>query len=157
MENVSVTLTPNIPGLSSHSNTKSSSATGLHYIVAGTDSSWLQILDPETLEPLEITTYARLDPRLAGHLSAAHSCRDPFTGEHFNYVQKFGSVSSCYKVFRVTPSAKRGEKTKVDILAEITDAPMAYIHSFAITKQYVVLCVWQCDYGQYVFPCFFKL
>ncbi|EKM75160.1 hypothetical protein AGABI1DRAFT_80273 [Agaricus bisporus var. burnettii JB137-S8] len=148
MENVSVTLTPNIPGLSSHDNTKSSSATGLRYIVAATDSNWLQILDPETLEPLEITTYARIDPRLAGHLSAAHSCRDPSTGEHFNYVQKFGSTSSSYKVFRATPSRNPGEKAKVDILADITDAPMAYIHSFAMTKKYVVLSVWQSDYGQ---------
>lgn len=153
-ENISVTLTPNLPGLSSHNSTKSS-ATGLRYLVAKTDANRLQVLDPDTLEPLELTSYARLDPRLAGQLSAAHSCRDHSTGEYFNYIQKFGPVP-CYKVFRVTPSVRQGERAKVDILAEIRDAPMAYLHSFVITKKYVVLCVWQSDYAECVFLSLFR-
>jgi torulene dioxygenase len=156
MENISVTLTPNIPGLSSHNNT----TPGLRYLVAATDSNWLQIIDPTTLQPIQTTTYAQISPSLSGHLSAAHSCVDPTTHEHFNYIQKFSSQpgSSVYKVFKLTPTTS--EKPKVDILAEITDAPMAYVHSFALTKRFVVLCVWQCDYGECVLtrflvcPCF---
>lgn len=148
-ENISVTLSANIPGLSSHNATKSSASTGLRYLVAKTDANRLQIIDPDTLKPLELTTYARLDPRLDGQFSAAHSCRDPFTGEYFNYVQKFGQ-RSIYKVFRARPplgSEREGTKVKVDILAEIADAPMAYVHSFAITRKYVVLSIWQSDYN----------
>ncbi|KXN84646.1 Beta,beta-carotene 9',10'-oxygenase [Leucoagaricus sp. SymC.cos] len=144
-ENISVTLSANIPGISSHNATKSS-ATGLRYLVAKTDLNRLQVLDPDSLKPLELVTYARIDPRLKGQFSAAHSCEDPFTGEYFNYVQKF-NPSKVYNVFRVTPSPTPEGKAKVDILAEITDAPMAYIHSFSITKKYVVLCIWQSDYN----------
>jgi torulene dioxygenase len=146
-ENISVTLSPNIPGLSSHTSAKSSSTTGLNYLVAKTDANRLQVIDPDSLEPLELTTYARLDPRLDGQFSAAHGCTDPETGEYFNYVQKFGQ-RSVYKVFRATPDVVGGGgKAKVDILAEIRDAPMAYVHSFAMTKKYVVLCIWQSDYN----------
>lgn len=148
VDNVSVTLTPNLPGLSSHNATKLSPS-GLRYLVAKTDANRLQVLDPDTLEPLEHTTYARLDPRLDGQLSAAHSCVDPSTGEFFNYVQKFGP-EPVYKVFRVTPNAEQEQKVKVDILAEITDAPMAYLHSFVLTRKYVVLCIWQSDYSLFV-------
>ena len=148
-ENISVTLSANIPGLSSHSATKSSASIGLHYLVAKTDGNRLQVLDPDTLKPLEQTTYARLDPRLGGQFSAAHSCRDLVTGEYFNYVQEF-MPRKVYKVFRATPSPEPGAKVTVDILAEITDAPMAYVHSFAITQKYVILTIWQSDYNMCV-------
>ena len=55
-----------------------------------------------------------------------------------------------YKVFRATPSPEPGAKVTVDILAEITDAPMAYVHSFAITQKYVILTIWQSDYNMCV-------
>ncbi|KAF9442366.1 hypothetical protein P691DRAFT_810746 [Macrolepiota fuliginosa MF-IS2] len=148
IENISVTLSPNLPGLSSHNAAKEPTS-GLRYLVAKTDANMLQVLDPDTLKPLEITSYARLDPRLEGQISAAHSCVDPATGEFFNYVQQFGPKPR-YKVFRATPAKESGEKVKVDILAEITDAPMAYLHSFVLTKKYVVLCIWQSDYSLFV-------
>jgi len=42
-----------------------------------------------------------------------------------------------------------GKDYKVDILAEIDDAPPAYLHSFAMTEKYVILCVWQAIYEHY--------
>ncbi|KIM73830.1 hypothetical protein PILCRDRAFT_14896 [Piloderma croceum F 1598] len=104
--NVSVTLTPDMPGLDAETEGLSTPS-GARYIVVKTDANALQIIDPETLEPLIATTL--LDPRLDGPLSAAHSCRDQETGDFIIL--------------------------KVDVLAEIKDAPPSYIHSFPMTKR----------------------
>jgi len=149
--NASVTLTPNMPGFASHHSIPSAStlpSSSPRYIVAKSDDSVLQILDPETLKPLHATSYAELDPRLDGPISAAHSCRDKVTGEFFNFSLKLGG-RPLYKVFRVKPKAmdaSDGKDFEVDILAEINDAPAAYIHSTSMTDKYVILCVWQADY-----------
>ena len=132
--NASVTLTPNMPGLDAKTSDP-------RYIVAKTDASILQIIDPKTLEPLVATTYKQLDSRLDGPLSAAHSCRDQETGDFYNYSCKFGGRFPTYKIFRIS-----GKDGKVDVLAEIKDAPSSYIHSFAMTERYVVLCVWQAHF-----------
>jgi torulene dioxygenase len=146
--NVSVTLTPDMPGLETETSSLSTPS-GARYIVAKTDASMLQILDPKTLEPLIATTYEQLDPRLDGPLSAAHSCRDQETGDFYNYSCKFGGRFPTYKIFRIG-----GKDSKVDVLAEIKDAPPSYIHSFAMTERFVVLCVWQAHMKQcvHVFP-----
>ncbi|KDQ09774.1 hypothetical protein BOTBODRAFT_58462 [Botryobasidium botryosum FD-172 SS1] len=150
--NISVTLTPDMPGFTSHHSLPSPSSLPVStpkYIVAKTDSSTLQILDPETLKPLHATSYAELDPRLDGSIGAAHSCRDKVTGEFFNFSLKLGARPA-YKVFRVKPKAMEageGKDFEVDILAEINDAPAAYLHSVMMTAKYVILCVWQADYG----------
>jgi torulene dioxygenase len=135
--NVSVTLTPDMPGLGAEISGLSTPS-GARYIVAKSDANALQIIDPETLEPLLATTYEQLDPRLDGPLSAAHSCRDQETGDFYNYSCKFGARFPTYKIFRIG-----GKDGKVDVLAEIKDAPPSYVHSFAMTKRFVVLCVWQ--------------
>ncbi|CCM00316.1 uncharacterized protein FIBRA_02346 [Fibroporia radiculosa] len=137
-KNVSVTLTPNMPGWDSMDVPLPTVSSGPQYVVAKTDGNALQLLDPETLEPLAMATYQDIDPRLDGPLSAAHSCRDPVTGDFYNFVCKFGGKFAAYKVFRIS-----GKDNKVDILADINDAPPAYIHSFAMTEKFVVLCVWQ--------------
>ncbi|KAF7798314.1 hypothetical protein EIP86_009535 [Pleurotus ostreatoroseus] len=140
--NVSVTLTPNMPGWDT-TGLDLPSSTGPRYIVAKTDADGLQLLDPKTLEPLVCGSYKDLDPRLDGPLSAAHSCRDHETGDFHNYSCTFAGRFPTYKVFRIG-----GADGKVDILAEIKDAPPAYIHSFAMTDRYLVLCVWQAHIKQ---------
>ncbi|KAJ3555078.1 hypothetical protein NM688_g2774 [Phlebia brevispora] len=137
MVNISVTLTPNMPGLNTEGLGLTSSS-GARYIVAKTDASALQLVDPNTLEPLLSASYQDIDPRLNGPLSAAHSCRDQETGDFYNYSLAFGGRLPTYKVFRI-----RGRDGSVDILAEIKDAPPAYIHSFAMTQRYIILCIWQ--------------
>lgn len=47
-----------------------------------------------------------------------------------------------YNIFEVNSSGKG------NILATITDAPAAYIHSMFSTENYVILIVWQSDFGK---------
>ncbi|KDQ50686.1 hypothetical protein JAAARDRAFT_141534 [Jaapia argillacea MUCL 33604] len=143
--NIQVTLTPDMPGFASHHSIPSSTTTP-RYLVAKSDNDTLQILDPETLKPLHATTYAELDPRLDGHISAAHSCRDKTTDEFYNFSLKMGG-RPVYKVFRVRPNPSAEKGFEVDVLAEINDAPPAYLHSFVMTQKYVVLCIWQADFN----------
>lgn len=140
-----VTLTADMPGVSlpaSHSTSKSTSS-GPGYIVAKTDADVYQVLDADTLEPLVLSTYGDMDTRLKdGSLCGAHSCTDPKTRDFYNYVSKPGRETN-YTVFRIRGSG--AERGKVDVLAEIKDAPMAYIHSTGMTEKYYILTVWQAD------------
>ncbi|PCH43246.1 carotenoid oxygenase [Wolfiporia cocos MD-104 SS10] len=142
--NVSVTLTPDMPGWNAHASKLPASPSGPRYIVAKTDADSLQLLDPATLAPIVGATYKDLDPRLDGQLSAAHSCRDPSTGDFYNFSCKIGGRYAMYKVFRIG-----GSSGKVNILVEITDAPAAYMHSFAMTERFVILCVWGAHFKNY--------
>ncbi|TFK46215.1 carotenoid oxygenase [Heliocybe sulcata] len=148
--NVSVTLTPDMPGFASHHAAPSgSSSGGPRYIISKSDYNALQMLDPDTLRPLHAYTYESLDPRLDGSTSAAHSCLDKETREFYNFTLKFGSAPT-YKVFRIrplsTPDPESGKDYEVDILAEIKNAPAAYIHALTMTEKYVVLCLWQAEF-----------
>lgn len=58
-------------------------------------------------------------------------------GELYNYYMNVTTRE--YKVFAVN------NKGVGRILATITDAPPAYIHSIFSTKNYVILVVWQAD------------
>ena len=137
--NVGVTLTANIPGLSSQLHPGRLRASGhtnetktLH---SKTDATGYQEIDPETLEPVFIARQSKQHPDLKGQLSCAHAKCDPETGDLFNYNLSLGS-SPLYRIFRV--SAATGE---TDILATIS-APAAYIHSIFITADHVILCIW---------------
>ncbi|KAF9070227.1 carotenoid oxygenase [Rhodocollybia butyracea] len=136
--NVSVTLSPEMPGWDKllPPELKQHEHSGPQYLVAKTDADALQLIDPVSLEPLVSTTYKKLDPRLDGELSAAHSCWDKETNEFYNYSCRLGPQPT-YKVFRI-----RGNSS-VDIVAEIKDAPLSYLHSFAMTSKYVILVIWQ--------------
>lgn len=138
--NVSVTLTPDMPGF--HTNDSVSSLPvptggGPRYLVSKTDGNILQLLDPVSLEPLEATSYNRVDPRLSGELTAAHGCLDHRTGDFYNFLCKLAGRFPRYHVFRITKDGR------ADVLATISDAPASYLHSFAMTEKYVILCVWQ--------------
>ncbi|GAA98805.1 uncharacterized protein L969DRAFT_18421 [Mixia osmundae IAM 14324] len=131
--NVGVTIAPDVPWAKDD----------LSGIVVKTDSNSLMVIDPETLEPRTAFDYSRVDAKLDGELAPAHSHQDG--DDYFSYVSKFGPKAG-YKVFKIDGSGK------ATILATITDAPMAYIHSFFLTKKYVVLCVWQCDFAALGLP-----
>lgn len=137
--NTSVTIAPVLQP-SGHTNEKRPAA-----IVAKTDSNNFQILDPVTLQPLEQKRYRDVDPRLTGDLSAAHGCTDSETGDYFNFSLKLGRKSS-YVVFATRGGFTDSEEAgRTDVLAEITEAPPAYLHSVFMTEKYVVLVVWQAD------------
>jgi torulene dioxygenase len=62
-------------------------------------------------------------------------------GELYNYVLNATSIPPVYRVFEIN-STGTGR-----ILATIEDAPPAYIHSTFSTDNYVILIVWQADFG----------
>lgn len=137
--NVGVTMSVNMPGLTQQTTTAAEKAnghaSGISTLFTQTDANIFQRIHPETLEPLGIARQQKLHPELKGPLSAAHAKSDPINGDVFNFNLELGRTG-VYRVFQV--SAATG-KTK--ILAKIT-APPAYIHSFFLTRDHVVLCVW---------------
>jgi len=142
-DDVSVTLTPNMPGVTVPSSHSMNKVNGVEYIVAKTDADMLSILDPETLNVLGQAHYRDMDPALKGaSLSAAHACTDPINGDLFNHVYKFGP-SAGYTAFRIR--GKGPDRGKLAVLANITDAPPAYLHSSCLTERYFILCIWQAD------------
>ena len=146
-DNVSVTLTPNMPGFSIPSSHTTNKVNGVEYIVAKTDGDILLILDPETLNVLGPVHYKDLDPALKGAaLSAAHACTDPISADLFNHVCEFGP-SPGYTAFRIR--GKGPDRGRLTVLANITDAPPAYLHSSCLTEKYFILCIWQADIKWY--------
>jgi torulene dioxygenase len=133
---MSVTISANFPGLSARGEKQQHRhASGIQSLCNKTDASGIQMLDPETLEPIGLTSQSVLHPDLKGQLSSAHAKSDPITGDVFNFNLEFG-LRPTYRIFRV--SASTGETS---ILATL-DADAAYIHSFFLSKHYVVFCIW---------------
>ncbi|KYK57339.1 carotenoid cleavage dioxygenase 1 [Drechmeria coniospora] len=137
--NNNVVVLPNFPGLPDRQpeNIARGHRTGTSKVYLSTDNKYLQQVDPDSLEPLGFADQAGLHPDLKGPLSCAHAQRDPETGDWFNFNVALG-VKPTYRVFRV--NAATGT---TDVLASISepDLPPAYIHSFFLTENYVVLCV----------------
>ncbi|KAM4065881.1 retinal pigment epithelial membrane protein [Hirsutella rhossiliensis] len=129
--NNNVACLPNFPGLPANgpADTKSGHRTGE--------------IDPDTLEPLGFANQQRLHPDLQGVLSCAHAQQDAETGDWFNFNLALGRLAT-YRVFRV--NAATGT---TDVLATISDPDLApaYIHSFFLTENYVVLCIPSSHFG----------
>ncbi|MCO8246484.1 MULTISPECIES: carotenoid oxygenase family protein [unclassified Haladaptatus] len=86
--------------------------------------------DPDTLETLGHVQYDGPEP--AGNLACAHLKRDPVTDELVNFETSFGR--NCHYHVHSIPSATDREH----ICSIPVDEP-AYMHSFALTPNYVVL------------------
>lgn len=99
-------------------------------VVALTETPIPVRLDPETLE-----TRGRLDwdEQVEGELTTAHPHHDAERGRTVNYVTKLGR-NSVYRVFAVPDGTARQE-----LVAELDVDRPAYMHSFALTPNYVVL------------------
>ena len=140
-QSMAVTLSVNYPGLDANGQRmESGHGKGIRTLCNKSDMSPLQMLDPETLEPLGLATQKTLHPDLTGPFSCAHARTCPVTGDVFNYNREKG-ISGLYRVFRV--SAATGETS---ILAAFK-ADLAYIHSFFLTENYVILVVWNSFYA----------
>jgi beta,beta-carotene 9',10'-dioxygenase len=87
--------------------------------------------DPKTLDTIGVT---RWTDDLGSGTTTAHPHRDPLTGEPVNYLLSYGRTCE-YRVHRV-----RGAE-RVLLGTYRTDRP-GYLHSFAITRKYVVLVVY---------------
>jgi len=141
LSNQCVVVHPNMPGLKEAPTRPTASgghlSNSLHNVWIATDTSTMRRIDPETLEPLGIAHQKVLHPDLKGATSPSHGHRDPETGDFFNVNAEFGR-SATYRVFRV--SAATG---KTDVLATISGPHIkpAYIHSFFMSENHVVLCL----------------
>lgn len=136
LPNTGVTVSPNFPSLEPSRPKDQRRNPELRYLWLKSDNEVLKEIDPETLESIGVASQKDLDPSLSGPLAAAHAKTDPVTGDVFNYNLNFGNKVA-YRVFRV--SASTGKTT---ILAKITDAEAAYIHSLFLTENHVILCMW---------------
>ncbi|KAM3503483.1 hypothetical protein MY11210_008697 [Beauveria gryllotalpidicola] len=139
--NNNVAVLRNVPGLDRGK--APTPAAGHHAVTASniaisTDRSIMQVLDKDTLEAVDNGTQAeRFHPDLRGPLSMSHAQRDEATGDLFNVNLEFGRVPT-YRFFRVNAASGT-----TDILATVAerDVCAAYIHSFFLTENHVVLCV----------------
>ncbi|KAF9987441.1 hypothetical protein BGZ75_000598 [Mortierella antarctica] len=158
--NVAVMPTMNFPGLKEcydsddsmdsvkRQKQKNARTLGAHNLVVTTDGNAIQELDAVTLEPCRTFNYGDIDDSLhSSHLASAHPCIDPETGEYFTVLLTFGPTAT-YKVVRIQ-SHSQGTHLLPDleVLAEIQSPRPTYMHSFAMTKRYVVVAHWQCDFA----------
>lgn len=135
--NTPVAYIPNFPGLDRNS---SNVGSPLDTLVSTTDANRLQQIDPVTLEAIELFTYQATHPLLS---DSGRSCAHPAMTEEaiYNYVLDTSAKPPVYHVFGIT--SPEGE---TNIIANITDAPPAYIHSMFHTEKHVILIVWQADF-----------
>lgn len=135
--NYNVVVHRNLPGLESTVPANSGHRSSNGNIFVTTDTSGFQRIDKDTLEPIGVTNQSKLHPDLKGPFSCSHSKRDPENGDYFNVNLTLGRRPT-YRVFRVSASSG-----KTDILASISGTGInpAYIHSFFLTENYVVLCI----------------
>lgn len=138
--NNNVVVMRNVPGLGGSS---TGTAGGHHAattsnLVLTTDNAVLQVVDEDTLEAVGDGTQAEcFHPALKGPLSLSHAQRDDETGDLFNVNLELGRVPT-YRFFRVNAASGT-----TDILATVRDKDVcaAYIHSFFMTRRFLVLCV----------------
>jgi len=139
--NVGVTISTDFPGIDA----------GGKVVVAKTDATVMQLLNGSTLKPEKYLLQKNLHPDLRGPLSAAHARTDPLTGDLYNYNLDMHLRSSNYRVFRT-----RKHTGATEILATIKDAPPAYIHSFWMSENYLVLCIWNSRFAWGGAKCFWE-
>ena len=142
---VNVTIRDPLPAELKHLKGKADSR---KILTLGTDAARSEQIDADTLEPLGIASQTILHPSLTGPISAAHPAHDPETGDIYNYNLDFGPKCT-YRVFRSSPTTG-----KTDILAEFSggDTKPSYMHSFFITENFLVLCIWPAFFTGYGMP-----
>ncbi|CAG7565933.1 unnamed protein product [Fusarium equiseti] len=110
-------------------------------LVSTTDSNKMQQINPDTLESIELFTYEASNSLLKSSGQSADHPAVTHDGAVFNYVLELGQGTPVYRVFGIYPP--EGE-TKV--IANINDAPPAYIHSLFHTEKHIISVVWQADF-----------
>ncbi|MCJ1478615.1 hypothetical protein MMC13_007296 [Lambiella insularis] len=135
--NVDVSWAPDFPGLARNG---SEPGGPFETLVTTTDGNFLQQIDPISLEPIEIFTYQASNLLLndSGR-SAAHPAHAS-DGSLYNYVLDTSTKPPVYRIFGIEPP-----NSQARILANITDAPPAYLHSVFNTLDHIILIVWQAD------------
>lgn len=137
--NIGVALAPALPAEINEAEKQGSDVSTRRVMSLVTDATSTKTFDADTLEPLGVARQDHLHPSLVGPLSCAHPCYDRETSDYFNYNLDNRGPWHVYRVFRANP--RSGD---VEILAEIkgSDIHGAYIHSFFMTENFLVLCIW---------------
>jgi len=147
LANIGVTVSTNPAGLrpQPRATPQSLDPDGPRTLVVRTDANYFKEIDLATLEPIGVAQQQQLHPDLKGPLSCAHAQYDHESGDLYNYNLDFGSVST-YRIFK--SSLTTG---KTEILAAISEkeVPPAYIHSFFLTEDFVILAVWSSHFESY--------
>lgn len=137
-DSIAVAWIQNFPGLAR--NTTSEGAP-VDTLVMTTEANVFQQIDPVTMEPIELFTAQASHPLLpSSGLMAAHAAHAD-DGSIYNYLLDMSAEPPVYRIWGL-----EGESGEARILANITDAPPAYIHTLFSTENYLVLIVWQADY-----------
>ncbi len=98
--------------------------------VAMTETSVPIEFDPETIESL---SHLNFSGSVKGELTTAHPQYDFDRDETYNYTTDM-SVISHYKVFKLS-----GNSNKRELIASVPALKPSYMHSFAMTENYIVL------------------
>lgn len=88
--------------------------------------------DPTTLETLGVLDYK--DKLTRNCWESAHPHYDPAKKETLNYLIDYGLLSSAYTFYRLPD----GSDTR-EVVAKVTVERPAYMHSFAMTENYIIL------------------
>jgi carotenoid cleavage dioxygenase-like enzyme len=99
-------------------------------MAALTETPHLISFHEKTLESLGPVTFT---DKLDGHVCTAHPITDPETQESFNILTNYGNTSY-YQIFKIKPQSTHREL----VTSIATDYP-SYIHTFALTKKYVII------------------
>ncbi|KAK7179545.1 Beta,beta-carotene 15,15'-dioxygenase [Paraphaeosphaeria sporulosa] len=135
---VAIAHIKNFPGLARNS---TNFGPMVNLVITTDGGNALQQIDPVTLEPIELFIYDGpnfLNP--GSTFTSAHPGIGP-NHEVYNYILDFQADPPIYQVFAIEADG-RGR-----VLANITDAPPAYIHSVSSTENYVIQIIWQSDLG----------
>lgn len=136
--NIGVTVNANMTGFQDIADLSQRSSqghrAGASTLFIGSDLSLFAQVDVQSMEVTAYVPHSKLHPELIGPSGPAHGMQDPETGDYFSFNLEMGSACT-YRIFRV--SAATG---KVTILARIRSKP-AYIHSFFLSKNYVIISI----------------
>ncbi|WP_435157587.1 carotenoid oxygenase family protein [Haladaptatus sp. DFWS20] len=102
---------------------------GGRYLALTETPRWVEF-DPDSLTVKDHVQYGGSEP--AGNLACAHLRRDPNTGGIVNFETEFGRTSN-YHIYSMTSPTERNH------ICSIPVSEPAYMHSFALTPNYVVL------------------
>ena len=102
---------------------------GEQYLALTETPRWVKF-DPRSLDTINDIQYD--GPKPSGQLACAHMHRDPWTDRLVNFEIEFGRRSS-YHVYEIDAPRRRKHVVSISV-----DEP-AYMHSFALTPQFVVL------------------
>ena len=98
-------------------------------VAAFTETTMPLRFDPDTLETLGVFAYA---PALSGQVSIAHPHYDAARQCHYSYMVEFG-MQCRYRLFSI------GDDGAQNLIAELPVDRPAYMHSFGMTENYLVL------------------